>query len=76
MYPLPDGMSLTKTPFGNSLGTSSDLTVGRTIQSPPIYKAKIIHQSCFINKKKLHSSYVERGTDGSPHDTSNKPEPP
>ena len=43
MYPLPEGISLTSTPFGNSLARSSCLTVGSTIQGLPFYKVKAIH---------------------------------
>lgn len=35
MYFLPDGTSAISTPFGNSLGTSSALTVGSTIHFSP-----------------------------------------
>ena len=38
MYSFPEGIGLTVTPLGNSVLSSSGLTVGRTMQSPPDWR--------------------------------------
>ena len=40
MYSFPEGIGLTVTPLGNSVWSSSGLTVGRTMQSPPDWRKK------------------------------------
>ena len=52
MYCFPEGIFLTSTPSGKSVGTSSGLTEGRTIQRSPCcnrVKGKFGQYSMFID---------------------------